>query len=97
MIAGSVALRLTVDKDGAVTRISEESSAHPMLSQGAKAAVAEWRFYAGSRERVVSALLYYGFSGTIRESNPVTTVKADFAGSTVSVYITTDPVPIVHP
>ncbi len=97
MISGQVTLRADLAEDGTITSILEESSAHPLLAQHAKACVGEWKFQAGTHERRVSVVLYYGFSGTIRESNPVTTVKADFAGSTVRVYITTDPVPTVHP
>ena len=57
----------------------------------------EWKFKPASGERTVTVVLFYGFSGATRESNPVTTVKADFADSVVRVYVVTDPAPAVHP
>ena len=96
MISGQVTLKAAVDKEGSITAVSEESSAHPLLAQEAKASVKEWRFQSASRDRTISVIFYYGFSGTTKEFNPITTVKADFAGSTVRVFITTDASPTVR-
>lgn len=97
LISGQVTLTVNVDKDGLVTGASEAPSAHPLLAQWAKECIGEWKFQSASRERKVTVVFYYGFSGTTRESDPKTTVKADFVGSSVRVFITTDPAPSVHP
>jgi TonB family protein len=97
MIAGQVALKVTLSAEGDVAGITEESSAHPLLVQHAKASVSEWKFQAGSSGLKVSVILYYGFSGTTHEVNPNTVVKADFNASTIRVFITTDPATTVRP
>jgi TonB family protein len=97
LISGQVGLRVALDSDGALLSVAAESSSHPLLLEQAKASVSEWKFQSGARNRQVSVTIYFGFSGTVRDSNPITTVKADFAGSAVDVYVTTDPAPRVRP
>jgi TonB family protein len=97
MISGQAVLQVTVDEAGLVVNMLEKSSAHPLLTQGAKTCVGEWKFHPGANERRVVVVFYYGFSGTTRASNPSTAVKADFAGSTIRVFITTDPFPAAQP
>jgi hypothetical protein len=101
LVSGQAAFVLNIAKDGSVATISEQSSdqwtKHPLLTQAAKGCVQEWKFQPATRERMVTVVVFYGFSGTTRESNPVTTVKADFADSVVRVYVLTDPAPAVHP
>jgi len=102
MITGQVTLDVNVDKWGMVTSVSESPSAqsepaderlvrgHPLLVGEAKECVREWRFDSGTGDRKITVVFYFGFSNTTRETNPRTTVKADFASSSVRVFITTD-------
>jgi TonB family protein len=96
MISGQVVLRLAIGADGKVLDLKEEASAHQLLAQEAKAAVRQWEFQPRARQQSASVTVFFGFSGTTRESNPATVVKADFAGSTVRVYVNTDGVPTVR-
>jgi TonB family protein len=101
LVSGQAAFVVNVAKDGSVANISEQSSdqwtKHPLLTQGAKACVQEWKFQPAARERMVTVVVFYAFSGITRESNPVTTVRADFDDSVIRVYVVTDPAPAVHP
>jgi TonB family protein len=97
MISGRVVMRVAVAADGKIDDVEEEASAHPLLSQEAKAATRQWLFEPHSRSRSVSVTVFFGFSGATREINPVTAVKADFAASSIRVYVTTDGVPTVRP
>lgn len=97
MISGQVVLRLYVGADGKIHEVKEEMSPHPLLTQEAKATVRQWEFQSWPRSHSVSVTVYFGFSGATRESNPITKVKADFAASTIRVYVTTDGVPTVRP
>lgn len=97
MISGQVVFRLSVASDGNILELKEEGTPHPLLSQEARATVRQWEFQARSRPHSVSVVIYFGFSGRTREVNPATAIKADFAASTIRVYVTTDGVPTVHP
>ena len=96
LITGHVTIKLTVDKTGTVADVVEAPEANPILMVEARKCVREWRFEALVREQPVTVTFYFGFSGDVKESNPVTRVKADFRGSAIHVYITTDPAPSVH-
>jgi TonB family protein len=95
-LSGQTTFRLTVNNDGRVAA-STESASHPLLAEHAKACVEKWTFTPGVRSGTISVRLYFGFAGKPVESDPKTAVTADFAGSSVSVYVTTSPAPNVHP
>jgi TonB family protein len=97
MISGDVVLRLDVAPDGKIIELKGEASPHPLLLQEAKAAVRQWEFQEWPREHSVSVTIHFGFSGISRESTPTTLVKADFAASTIRVYVTIDGMPTVRP
>jgi TonB family protein len=101
LISGQVAVDLSVNTDGIVKKVeqrpTDRSSSHPLLVQWTKDSVSEWKFQPLDREAEVSVVFFYGFSGTTKESNPITTVKVDFHGPSILVFITTDPAPAVHP
>lgn len=97
MISGQVVLRLGVGADGKILEVRDEASSHQLLTQEVKTTVREWEFQPRLRAYSVSVTVYFAFSGTTREYNPRTVVKADFAASTIRVYVTTDGVPTVRP
>ena len=97
MVSGQVTLVANIDKGGSVASVSNRSSAEPLLLQEAKASVSEWKFEPSSSERNVTVIIYFCFSGTTRETNPKTTIKADFSESYVRVFITTYGVSTEHP
>lgn len=96
-IAGRVTLTVRVEKDGSVASTSERVSAHPLLTQWAKASIAEWRFQPTDHESELALEFYYGFSGNTRDANPNTTVKVDFETTSIRVFITTDAAPNTRP
>ncbi len=96
LIMGHVTVNVTVDKTGTVTKVEEAPNANPILVGEARKCVQEWRFEPLVREQPVIVVFYFGFSGDIRESNPRTTLKVDFRGSSINIYVTTDPPPNVH-
>lgn len=97
MIYGGVGLRLSIAKNGTVTNVEQEQTEHPLrlLSAAAAKDVREWRFNAASRERHANVLLIYGLSGRTREHDRETIVRADFEGSQIRVFITTDNMPML--
>jgi len=97
MVSGQVTLVANIDKDGSVASTSTGSSPNPVLLQEAKATLSEWKFEPSTAERRVTVVFYFGFSGTTRETDPKTSVKADFSESSVRVFITTDGFPTEHP
>jgi hypothetical protein len=97
MIFGKVGLRLHVGTEGRVLEVREETSSHPLLLQEAKATVLQWEFRSGPRVQHVFVDFYFCFSGDIRQDNPTTTIKADFVGSMIRVFVTTDGVRATHP
>jgi TonB family protein len=97
MVSGQVTLVANIGKDGSVANTSPSSSANQMLLQEAQATVSEWKFEPSTAERMVTVVFYFGFSGATRETNPKTSIKADFSESSVRVFITTDGVPAEHP
>jgi hypothetical protein len=107
MISGQVQLEVRVDKSGVVIDAAEVSPANrvpalsspvnPILAQGSKDCVREWTFQATGREVKAFVIFYYGFSGNTRETNPSTSVKADFDGVFTRVFITTDAMPPHQP
>ena len=97
MIAGQVVLRLSIAHDGEVLDVKDDASPHPLLLQEARDTVRQWQFHQWPRMRSVAVIVYFGLSGRTRDSNPRTVVKADFALSTIRVYVTTDGVPTVRP
>lgn len=102
MISGKVTFDVIVDRWGVVTSVSENAPAQSeladerlvqgqrLLAAEAKDCLGEWRFDLATGDRKITVVFDFGFSGTIRETNPRTTVKADFTGSSVRVFITTD-------
>jgi TonB family protein len=97
MISGQVVLQVDVAPDGKVVDLKEEASPHPLLLQEAKTTARQWEFQEWPKSRQVTVSIYFGFSGTARECNPTTVVKANFAASTIKVFVTTDGVPTVRP
>ena len=96
-VSGQVVLKATVGPTGKIVRVAAESSAHPLLTESATAAVNEWAFSSGGSGRIVTINVIYGFSGKVRAADPITTVGADFGNLAVRVYVTTDPYPMEHP
>ncbi len=97
MISGQVALTVSVGGDGRILDVKKQGTPDPLLLQAAEAAVRQWEFQPRPRSHPVSVTIYFGFSGTTRESSPVTTIQADFAASTVRVFVNIDGVPTVRP
>lgn len=97
MISGTVGMTLTVGIDGKLAAVKVDSSSHALLTQEAESAVRQWEFHPWSRQRPVSVVVYFGFSGDTRESNPRTVIKAEFYLSTIRVFVTTDGFPAVMP
>jgi TonB family protein len=96
-ISGQITFGVRLANNGHVTDLAEDDPGQPLLSEAAKAAVREWIFQASDRGRVISVTIYYAFSGKKTDTNPATKVSADFEGSTVHVYVTTDPPETVRP
>lgn len=96
-ISGQTTLALKVSREGTVRVAAEESSTHPLLTQEAKRCVEAWSFAPGTRERTMSVTLYFGLTGAPVDTNATATVTADFAGSSVRVYVTSNPAPMVRP
>lgn len=97
MISGTVGMTLTVGIDGKLDAVKVDSSTHPLLTQETESAVRQWEFHPWSRQRPVSVVVYFGFSGNTRENNPRTVIKAEFFLSTIRVFVTTDAFPAVMP
>lgn len=97
MISGTVSLTLSVSSDGSVIDIKVNSSGHPLLAQEAESTVRQWSFHPWLRQRSVSVMMYFGFSGDTREVNPRTVIKAELYQSTIRVFVTTDGAPAVRP
>lgn len=95
-ISGQVVLKAKIDPSGKLSNLEVDSSAHPMLTQSATAAVKEWEFDLGRVERTALIQVVYGFSGITRRTDPKTTVRADFDQLFVRVFITTDAYPTGH-
>jgi TonB family protein len=108
-IGGQVTLSVRVTAEGSVAAVSEAldrdvpmerrgaTGGHPLLVEEAKRCIATWTFSGSTRERRVIVTIYFGFTGAPVDSNPKTTVTADFAESAVRVYVTTNPAPMVRP
>lgn len=97
MISGIVRFRVSVGPDGKLVDLKEEAAAHALLAQEARAAVQDWKFKEWSRSQSVGVSIFFSFSGTTRDSNPRTIIKADFTGSTIRVFVITDAAPTSHP
>lgn len=97
MISGMVTLTLSVSREGAVTGVKEWTSGHGFLSDEAQSVVRQWRFHERQRSYSVGVTMYFSFSGTTREVNPKTSIKADFGPMSVRVFVITDAVPTSHP
>ena len=96
-IAGQATLVLEVNRGGAIGAIREASSTHPLLAQEAKRAVEKWSFVPDSREQRLSVTVYFGFAGAPVDSHPKARVTVDFAASSIRVYVTSNPAPMVRP
>jgi hypothetical protein len=96
-IAGEATMTVRVSREGKVAVVPEPTATHPILAEEAKRCVETWSFTDGTQERKVFVKIYFGFSGAPVDSNPKTTVTADFAESSVHVYVTTNPAPMVRP
>jgi hypothetical protein len=94
---GQAAVRVHVDKAGAVANVEEEPGANPLLMAEATKCVKQWRFGPGSQEQFVTVVFHFGLSEDVRASDPKTVITADFKGPSIHVYITTDPAPTSHP
>lgn len=95
-ISGQVTLKAKVDPAGKILNLEADRSAHPMLIESATAAVKDWEFDLGRAERTATILVIYGFSGVTKQTNPKTTIRADFDQLFVRVFITTDAYPTGH-
>jgi TonB family protein len=96
-ISGQARVALSVARNGSVANISEEASTHAFLAEEVKRSVERWSFSSATRDRKVTVIVYFGFSGEPRDINPKTTVTADFDDSLVRVFVTTNPAPSVRP
>lgn len=90
MQSGDLTVTVTVDPSGKVVEASVNSP-HPLLGDGARETVMQWTFEAGSTARKANIFFHYGFSGTFRECDPVTTVTADLR--IPRFIVTVDPLP----
>lgn len=96
-IAGQATFAVRVTPEGKIAAVSETSAAHPLLLEAGKRCIETWSFTSSTRERKVSVTIYFGFTGAPVETNPKTDVTADFSDSSVLVYVSTNPAPMVHP
>jgi hypothetical protein len=95
-IAGQATFTVQVTPEGKIA-VSEASAANPLLVEEGKRCIETWSFTGVTRERKVSVTIYFGFTGTPVETNPKSTVTADFSDSSIVVYVTTNPAPMVRP
>jgi TonB family protein len=90
-ISGHAVLVLKVNNQGSVTAIDEQSATHPLLAQEAKRCAAQWSFTPGTQARTISVTVNFGFSGPPAEHMLRPTVSADFAESSIRVYVPVNP------
>jgi hypothetical protein len=95
-IAGQATFTVRVTPEGRIA-VSEASAAHPLLVGEGKRCIETWSFTGVTQERKLSVTIYFGFTGTPVETNPKTAVTADFSDSSIRVYVTTNPAPMVRP
>jgi TonB family protein len=76
MQSGDVTVNVTVDPSGTVSDLSAKSP-YPLLEGPTKEAVRKWRFEPSSGGRKGTIFFHFGFSATVRDCNPTTSVAID--------------------
>ena len=76
MQSGDVTVNVTVDPSGTVSDLSAKSP-HPLLEGPTIEAVRKWRFEPSSSGGKGAIFFHFGFSATVRDCNPITSVTID--------------------
>lgn len=97
MISGRVTLDIQIEKNGAIKQIRDRYSDNPLLLEASRVCVSEWKFHESKYGHDASITFFYSFSGRVAEVNPKTTVRADFPGASLRVFVVTDAFPVLPP